>query len=317
MDQPFLLHQHFSDFDDYCASVRNWDLDYRQIESGQFSSELLMVGSNTALLTRAILGRKMIQNGATPQGMITIGIMANPGININWRKIDIYGDVLFVFPENGELDSVSYDDFDVFAISLTEEKLNQSCISLELPDIRTLINNDEAFLCNSPKLAESRVWLLSIYNELVSMADRSLSMGYMNHIEQELADRLISIFAERHQPVRQKLLRKRDIALLSAKDCIAESDMGILTVPELCGVAGVSERTLEYAFREHYGLTPKKFLLLHRLNNARRQLRMADPKTSQVTEIARQHGFWHMGAFGADYKKLFAELPSETLKYQF
>ena len=166
-------------------------------------------------------------------------------------------------------------------------------------------------------MAELRVWLLSICNELVSMAHQGLSMGYMSHIEQELADRLISIFAERHQPVRRKLLRKRDIALSTAKDCIAESDMGILTVPELCGVAGVSERTLEYAFREHYGLTPKNFLLLHRLNNARRQLRMADPKTCQVTEIARQHGFWHMGAFGADYKKLFAELPSQTLKYQY
>ena len=33
-----------------------------------------------------------------------------------------------------------------------------------------------------------------------------------------------------------------------------------------------------------------------------------------VSEIARQHGFWHMGQFSADYKKIFTELPSKTLK---
>jgi hypothetical protein len=49
MDQPFLLHRHFDDFDDYCVNAQNWDLDYRQIESGPFSCELLMAGNGTAL----------------------------------------------------------------------------------------------------------------------------------------------------------------------------------------------------------------------------------------------------------------------------
>jgi len=315
MDKPFLLHRHFNDFDDYCVSARNWDLDYRQIESGSFSGELLMAGNGTALIARAKLGRKMIQKGATPQGMITIGILADPRISLYWRSINISGDVLFVFPENGELDSISHEDFDVFAISVTEEKLNQSCNALELPDIRTLINNEEAFLCNPYKLAQLRAWLSSTGHYLTSLASLGLSAAYMQHVEQELSDKLIRIFADRHQPVRRKSIRKRDIAILTAKDYIAGSDVGTLTVTELCKVADVSERTLEYAFRERYGLTPKNYLLSYRLNSVRRQLRMADPKNNQVTEIARQHGFWHMGAFGADYKKLFAELPSKTLKY--
>jgi AraC family ethanolamine operon transcriptional activator len=317
MTEPFLLHLNFTDFDDYCANVRNWNLDYRQIESGQFFSELLMAGNATMMLTRAQIRRKMIQKGAPPPGMITFGLLVDPAINIHWRNIDISGDMLIVFPENGELDSITYDDFDVFVLSLTEEKLNRTCQALQLPDIRTLINHDEAFRCDSQQLAELRNWLSSITQQLTLNSKRGPNMAHLLHIEQELTHKLISILAGRFHSVSKQTFRKRDLALLIVKDYIADSDSGIPTIPELCQVAAVSERTLEYAFRERYGLTPKTYLLYHRLNAFRKQLRVTDSETGRVTEIARQHGFWHMGALGADYKKLFAELPSETLKRQY
>jgi AraC family ethanolamine operon transcriptional activator len=109
--------------------------------------------------------------------------------------------------------------------------------------------------------------------------------------------------------------RKRDLALMKAERFIVESGVSVITIPELCMVANVSERTLEYAFRERYGLTPKAYTLIHRMNNIHKYLRRADPQNTLISEIARQYGFWHMGKFSADYKKIFGELPSETLKY--
>ena len=32
-----------------------------------------------------------------------------------------------------------------------------------------------------------------------------------------------------------------------------------------------------------------------------------------ITDLATQWGFWHMSQFAADYKRLFGELPSETI----
>ena len=314
MDTPFFIHQKFTDFDELCCNMRNWNLDYRQLEAGRFSSELLMFGNNKTIIGREKLGRRLRQTGASPTGLITLGILVNPKTHIHWRGYDVFGDMLCIFPQGGELDSITHDDFDVFPVSISEETLNQTCELLELPYITALINNSEVFRCNPHKLSELRSWLLSISHQLITGTAEIRNIRYLKQIEQGLADRLVRILAEHHQPVSIKPLRKRDKALLAAENYIAESGSEQITIPELCSVANVSERTLEYAFRERYNLTPKNYTLMHRMNNVRKQLRKANPNKRTVSEIARQHGFWHMGQFSADYKKIFTELPSKTLK---
>jgi hypothetical protein len=66
MGFPFYFHRLFSDFDEYCDSARNWDLDFYQLEKGCFTSELLMFGNERVLFTHTRLGRKLKQIGATP-----------------------------------------------------------------------------------------------------------------------------------------------------------------------------------------------------------------------------------------------------------
>jgi AraC family ethanolamine operon transcriptional activator len=314
MDTPFFIHQKFTDFDELCCNMQHWNLDYSQLEAGRFTSELLMFGNNTIIIGREILGRRIRQTGASPTSLITLGILVNPKTHIHWRGYDMFGDMLCIFPQGGELESITYDDFDVFPVSISEETLNQACELLELPYITALIGNSEVFRCNPHKLAELRSWLLSVTHELITGTAEIRNIRFLKQIEQGLADRLVRILAEHHEPVRIKSLRKRDKARLAAENYIAEAGSEQITVSELCSAVNVSERTLEYAFRERYNLTPKSYTLMHRMNNVRKQLRKANTDQGTVLEIARQHDFWHMGQFGADYKKIFAELPSETLK---
>ncbi len=100
-EQTFFLHQHINDFDEFCSNARHWDMECRQLEAGQFSSELLMFGGASTLFSRAQLYRGMIQRGSSPQGLITIGLLTNPKIKMRWRNIDISGDMLFFFRQGG------------------------------------------------------------------------------------------------------------------------------------------------------------------------------------------------------------------------
>ena len=83
---------------------------------------------------------------------------------------------------------------------------------------------------------------------------------------------------------------------------------------EVVELSGASTRTLRYAFMESFGVSPKDYLHTYRLTQVRRQLRRATPRKSAVSEAANEWGFWHIGQFARDYRRMFGELPSNTLK---
>ena len=85
-------------------------------------------------------------------------------------------------------------------------------------------------------------------------------------------------------------------------------------VTDLCRAAGVSERALEYAFKEVMGLTPMAYLVRLRLHRARQALLAASHGSTTVSTVALDWGFWHFGDFSHAYKECFGELPSDTLR---
>jgi AraC-like DNA-binding protein len=86
------------------------------------------------------------------------------------------------------------------------------------------------------------------------------------------------------------------------------------SVGDLCQVTGAKQRTLQYAFEERFGLTPVRFIRLHRLHRSRHQLAGADPGSVKVGQVATGLGFRHLSRFAKEYRDLFGELPSQTLE---
>lgn len=86
------------------------------------------------------------------------------------------------------------------------------------------------------------------------------------------------------------------------------------SVLEVCTRIGCSPRKLDYCFRSVLGISPAKYLRTARLNGVRRDLRNASARSLSVQDVATSWGFWHLGEFGAAYKRQFGELPSTTLR---
>ena len=89
------------------------------------------------------------------------------------------------------------------------------------------------------------------------------------------------------------LFRMRDVALKRVEDFLEEFPNDPHTVRDICRLASVSERTLQYAFRERFGIPPKSYLLALRLNGVHRGLKNADPVSTKITDKDRKIKDYH------------------------
>lgn len=112
----------------------------------------------------------------------------------------------------------------------------------------------------------------------------------------------------------QAVTRQHHSEIVQFVEDYALSNIGQkLHVSDLCEAAGVSERTLQYAFKEVTGMTPVSYLTRLRLHRVRQSLRAATHGTTTVTAEALRWGFWNFGDFARAYRECFGELPSTTL----
>lgn len=84
-------------------------------------------------------------------------------------------------------------------------------------------------------------------------------------------------------------------------------------INELCNAAGVSERSLRYAFDELLGVSPSRYLSLLRLCTACRSLTLSDASRRSVKSVALSCGLWDLSRFADHYRRVFGELPRQTL----
>ena len=100
----------------------------------------------------------------------------------------------------------------------------------------------------------------------------------------------------------------------SALKALHHNDQLNCRIVDLCDVLGLSERTLLRAFHRIVGMGPKRYLMLRQLNLIRRALHDAAYDERHVTGVLTDWGVSELGRFSGQYKTLFGELPSETLR---
>jgi len=305
-----LLRDRFSDFDLLSRQIRGFGLDWIQLDQGPVTAKLQQVALPSTILTRFHVNRKYHQRGSVAPGMRTFALISPDAPPVGWGRNDSSGDRLVVFPTEEDFRFVSQPGFAGDSIAISEQALRNAA------ELRGIVDpaagpTGQAFLEVDPRQhARLRGLLTSIHAKAAAAG----SSGSARDSEFLIASALLDMI---ERPCRLEVVRSspqnRNLALRRALDYIEEHVRAAPLIEDVCRAARTSWRTLDYAFRERFAMTPKQYLTARRLVGVRRDLLNATPG-STIGEISAGWGFGHTGWFATGYRKHFGELPSVTFE---
>jgi AraC-like DNA-binding protein len=167
------------------------------------------------------------------------------------------------------------------------------------------------------RLVSSDAKCASVFSYLRWLSEelqRGSSALNVPHLAVEAVDLLVAMLVEACWPSDATRSKAGRDALRRAEAFLAAHMRTAVSLPEVAAVANVSLRTLTRAFHKKHGIGPIGFLRRLRMEAARRDLLAAEPGFESVTKVALRYGFAHLGRFAGEYRKAFAESPSETLR---
>lgn len=170
-------------------------------------------------------------------------------------------------------------------------------------------------ICKLPR-ALVPPWL-GIVQQLLAIADKkdALNSDWILQFESVVAG-FLQMHAQVPTPAADEedsplQLRRRARARLEQMEAyMRERLFAPISLADLARAASVSPRTLNEICQAEHGIPPMAVLRRARLEAARRKL-LSDSQAN-VTDVALEFGFGHLGRFSAYYREQFGELPRQT-----
>lgn len=304
------------DPDCLARSIDGWSQHYEQLHSGRFAGKLTQLSVATARLFVEQTNLALRQICTVPQNYVWFGLplgeQSDRYVRINGAPVS---DDRIAVRRGGEaFELLTPDRLQFWGIVVQEQALLEYARQVEC----------EAWLAralDNPLLLVSEERKRNAQQSCRHMLDnwqaerQELSPAATLNLTEAALGALFSLFQHAQPQVGERVSVQHRHRLVERADAYvrAHGDR-LVTVSELCTALSVSRRALQGGFQELLGVSPHAYIRAISLNNVRHQLNSEDSPYRNVQDAAAAFGFWHMSQFAVDYRQLFGELPSETLK---
>lgn len=308
------LHRASStDVDVHCDALRGWRMRYDQIGAGAFSGSFTELSLPRMQFFRETTNRKVHQHGLIGRKIFGIGVpwQSHGEINVNGACVS---PELVLTSFDADVDMCTPDDFELRGIVMESALIQDTLASMEEELVSNVWNQMRAMRL-APDQARRLRGLLTFVQEAL---DATPGVFEDAAARKHLADSFLLEIIESLPTARpcddylSGAARKRTVA--RACDLMLAHQEETVSILDVCKSIGASRRKLNYCFLEVVGTSPIRYLRAIRLNGVRRELKQCTDVHTGVHDIAVRWGFWHFSQFSLDYKRQFAELPSETLR---
>jgi len=297
------------DIDELVAAQGEWDIRHRPTDTGAFHGRLMLgrVGGIRVDLETWSTPLEIV--GSAPRNGLSLSLPLGESASYVSRGCEVKQNQIDVFAAGTEVFAQTSPGSALISCTLPLDALGwQSSSGLET--LKRANDSPHAVLsCQPEAVTELRQWLMNLLKwsgreDITIEGERSLLADTLL-----LAERLLSDISDENG---SNPLPASRLARLARDYMIDRLDQPP-SIREICLALSTSERSLHSAFKRTYGVSPKRFLKARRLLAAREALKSPNVEGC-INEVAFDLGFWDLGRFARDYRIMFEEYPSETLR---
>lgn len=313
--EPLITRLHTHDVDEQAENLHQWDQTYVQLSPGRFEGRLIEAWFGDIHFFRETTNQVIHQRGRSRPASRTFCIPVSMDGMACFRGSEWGPRACATMGGDVEFDLRTSRRLDVIGVSFRAERLAAAACEHDLDPAG--LERWLAGSCSADLPAEGVEPLRRMLLEVALMVEsRSVLLrhpGVCASIEAAIHAAFVRLMAsavEVRKPHGSHLARRRLVS--RAIDLVAAHPDALLTVSDLCRMLEVSRRTLQLYFEDVLQVSPLQYLRAFRLGKVR-ALIQAEAGHLRVQDAAARWGFWHLSQFSRDYRRLFGELPSQTL----
>lgn len=298
----------FSDPEEYEEAVPYWDLEQHQISSGRYLNRILAFHTSNLQIGIAQLSVGMFERGTIEPGTTMISLPADSNGPFYYCGRSLGENEIPALDSGDEYEILAHGSNTLLFIAVDCDLLEHQALNQTGQSFSNLIRGNRLIMPSQERVKRA-ARLTHILDQLLGRKSE-LSPVEQRVLENEVLEIIISGLCPRGKAFR---LNPSLQAARRAHHYIHRNLQEEITIVDLRTAAGCSHRTLFHGFRERYGMSPHKYLQTLRLNEVRREL-CHQPSYGKITEVAMKWGFFHLSRFTSQYRRLFGENPSDTVK---
>ncbi|WP_175777345.1 helix-turn-helix domain-containing protein [Burkholderia anthina] len=301
------------DVHDHGLAIAGWHQVYRQMTPGRFKGTVTQVLYDDFHFFRETTNRRVAQTGLAPGGRTSLAVPLSVPLAGTFQGQPIDGYALLALRAGEDFEFHTPEGMGLVGISAASDMVDELCeAEFGVAGARKLRH--------VTRLSDAQgVALGARLSALIDDAQRNPACLEYAATRKMFRDAMLGMFLD---ALDQGIgVERRDITHATYSDIVSRCEKHLrdrpeepVTVLELCRALRCSRRTLQTSFQRVADVTPVGYLRTIRLNAVRRLLRTASAQQLGVGEAAASWGFTHLGYFAREYRDLFGELPSQTLR---
>ncbi|NES64156.1 MAG: helix-turn-helix transcriptional regulator [Okeania sp. SIO2D1] len=314
-DNPKIVYKSFRDVDNFNNFLRRRRLEITQLTCGYIQAEFLsaQVGDIHFVCRQVNQGIQALGEDLKEYLSFAISCFDNDEGLYSFRRLVDPQRTIFGFNDKGT-DLIVPKGGVMITILIPKKTFHVYAQQLQRYDL------DDSFLSkNSVNLLPTGMKEIKDYlKQLFWLAVHKPTWLQKPHIEKLVTDDFLPLLISQI-PIKLnsksflKPSRREKLIAQAEKEMLANLNKP-LTLKQLAQNLGSSSCALSFGFKDLFGVSPMRYLKVRRLNVVREHLKASEPDNCTIVFLANEFGFYCPSNFTRDYKAMFGELPSETLR---